>query len=598
MYTIRDFKSKQVVKPHNMVFTGKDAPWEVLMDLETIKSKIDLDYFMVTPPCLSKYLPLMPIQQNSRFVSLRETATPLLHSKRIMNDRNFSLYFKIEGKNPTGSFKDRGSAVDISVAREMKARGIVLASTGNMAASCSCYAAAAKMPCFVFVPEGVSVSKLAQVIAFGGHIVQVKGNYNEAATLAESVAAEMDFYLAGDYAFRVEGQKTAAFEMIDQLLFQVPDMIIVPIGCGTNIAAYHKGFSEYLALGLIHKMPKIIGVEATGAAAVVNSFIKKSHTIEAVENMHTLATAIAVAKPLDGIKALEAIYQTDGLAIAVSDQEMLKAQYLLSTEEGLFVEAASATTLAALQKLDAMMDLSNQKIVCVLTGDGLKDPNVILKSATKPPTIYPEISAFTKLYKNNFFKQRTMLFVENTEMIFNHEPSIDDIKQKLVTIFNAEFDQVHLEKIQSMIQGFLRKGKQITAADLQDIIQDAQESIKSFKNQNLVINDFTVTTGKDKIPEANVTVTIDQKTYSAKSEGVGPVAALINALCAACEGKIEFKLTDYKVDIRSVGVDAVVNVELKLRQGNHVSVGQATSPDIIQASIEAFEEAYNGFGGQ
>src|SRR5207237_5288606 len=124
--TIRNIKTKQPVTPHNMVFTGTDAPWEVLMDLDTIKSKIDLDYFMVTPPCLSKYLPLMPIQQNSRFVSLRETATPLLHSKRIFNDQNFSLYFKIEGKNPTGSFKDRGSAVDISVAREMKANGIVL----------------------------------------------------------------------------------------------------------------------------------------------------------------------------------------------------------------------------------------------------------------------------------------------------------------------------------------------------------------------------------------------------------------------------------------------------------------------------------------
>ena len=260
MYQLLDFVTQKPVTPRGLVFTGEDSPWEVVMDIAAIKKQLNLDYFKIAPPGLSKYLPFMPIKQSAEFISLRETATPLIKSKTIGKLLGLDLYFKVEGKNTTGSFKDRGSAVDISVAREFGASSIILASTGNMAASCACYAAAAKIPCFILVPEGVAVAKLAQVIAFGGRIVQIKGHYNDAARLAQSLAEKMGFYLAGDYAYRVEGQKTAAFEIIDQLFFQPPDVVVVPIGCGTNITAYKKGFSEYQQLGLIDRIPQLIGV--------------------------------------------------------------------------------------------------------------------------------------------------------------------------------------------------------------------------------------------------------------------------------------------------------------------------------------------------
>lgn len=596
MHHLIDFVTKKPVKPDDLVFAGEDSPWEVVMDMETIKSKINLDYFKIAPPGVAKYLPLMPIQEIANFVSLRETATPLIKSKVLGKKLNIDLYFKVEGKNPTGSFKDRGSVVDLSIAKELGASSIILASTGNMAASCACYAATAKIPCFILVPEGVSVSKLAQVISYGGRIVQVKGNYNDAAKLAHNIAKKMGFYLAGDYAYRVEGQKTAAFEIIDQMFFQVPDVVIVPIGCGTNITAYSKGFSEYQQLGLIDSIPQLVGVEATGAAAVVNSFENKTNTIEPLESADTLASAIAVPNPIDGIKALDAIYSTHGFAAAVSDQDMLQAQHLLSTEEGLFVESASAATFAALeQAVLAGKIAAGSKVVCVLTGDGLKDAHVVLRAAIKPATIYPNEKEFELLYQNNFFKNKNMIFVDKSQTLFNSNPSLEEIKKQAVHLLDAHYPDEHLLKIQTILNKILQKGKVVTVSDFQDSVQDALETLRYKAHPTFSVIDFEVTTGKDRASHAKVKVSINGEEREANSPGVGPVDAVISALSVACKQQMHFDLTEYKVDIRDQGVNAVVNVELRLMKDNMQSLGCGVSPDIIQASIEAFEEAYNGF---
>jgi threonine synthase len=594
MYHLVDFHTKKRISPKNFVFTGENGPWEVVMDLDTIRRRINIDYFRQAPPCLAKYLPLLPLKDHTQFISLKETATPLVKSKNLNKKLGLDLYFKIEAKNPTGSFKDRGSAIDVSIAKELGAQAIVLASTGNMAASCACYAAAAQIPCFVFVPEGVPMAKLAQVMAFGGRIVQVKGSYNDAARLAQTIAEEKGFYLAGDYAFRVEGQKTAAFELLDQLLFDEPDMVVVPIGCGTNITAYAKGFKEYRELGLIAKTPQLIGVQAEGAAAVVNSFKDRLSTIEPHHGVNTVASAIAIGDPIDGVKALDAIYSTFGQALAVSDQEMLEAQYLLSTEEGLFVENSSAATLAAVIKMSTFESLKGKKIVCILTGEGLKDPSVILKVAIKPPTLYPSSQEFTSLYDAGFFENKNVLFIDKDLPLFSQEPTLDEIKLKLKELFQAQYDQEYIETIEKILSACLRKGKTVTVADLQDIIQDALEMLRHKSKKIFCVLDFGVTTGKDRIAKAWVKVDFKGKERVSEAEGVGPFDAIVKALTEACDGRIDFALKDYKVDIRNQGVDAVVYVELKLQRDHQISLGRATSPDIIQASVEAFEEAYNG----
>ena len=565
------------------------------MDLEKVKEKLNIDYFKISPPGISKYLPLMPIQKKSEFVSLREPATPLIESKALGKKLGCNLYFKVEGKNPTGSFKDRGSSIDISVAKELGAKAVILASTGNMAASCACYAAAAKIPCFVLVPEGVPVTKLAQVIAFGGHIVQIKGTYNDAAKLAEIIARKMGFYLAGDYAFRVEGQKTAAFEIIDQLFFQTPSLVILPIGCGTNIAAYAKGFHEYHQLGLLHQIPRLMGVQAEGACAVVKSYLEKKQTITPLEKIDTIASAIAVPNPIDGIKALNAIHSTHGTAISVSDQEILEAQYMLSTEEGLFVESASAATFAALLKTSFHKKNSSEKIICVLTGDGLKDSNIILKTAIKPPIIYPDEKEFEFLYKKHFFEGKSTIFIDKNKIIFKKMPSSQEIKKMIKNLLNVQYDNEYISKIRLTLSRFFQKRKTITIADFQDSIQNALETQKPVNNESFSVIDFEVTSKKDKTSNAYVKLQIGGKKREASSEGSGPVDAMIKALCLACKEKIDFKLLDFKADIRSQGTDAVVYVELKLVKDNSYSLGRATSPDLIQASIEAFEEAYHGF---
>lgn len=591
MYQLVNFFSKQPVSATGFVFADNQVPWEILMDLSSLKEQDALLHFKAQPPRLTKYLPLMPLNKPSDFVSLQETATPLLQSKTLGADWGIDLLFKLEGKNPTGSFKDRGSALEVSVAKELGAKAIILASTGNMAASCACYAAAAQMPCYILVPEGVPMNKMAQVIAYGGHIVQIKGTYNDAAQLAEILARKMEFYLAGDYAFRVEGQKTAAFELIDQLLLQAPDVVIVPMGCGTNIAAYAKGFNEYLQLGLIDKIPQFIGVEAQGADAIVRSYQKNETHITPLNSINTVASAIAVPNPIDGIKALQAIYFSKGQAIAVSDQEILEAQYLLATHESVFVESASAATIAAVKKLAP--ELVGEKVVCICTGDGLKDANVVLKSATKPLTIYPDENEFLRLYQNNFFSGKNMFFSDKNKTLFEQSPSLEQIKQKIDELFATSYHEDYLFKIKLILDKILQKGKSITLSDLQDSIQDALEMQHVIKPKLFSVLDFEVTAGKDRKSSATVIVALAGHEHKASALGAGPVDAVIKALRLACQNKIDFTLLDYKVEIRNQGVDALVHVELKLAKGTIFSVGRGVSPDIIQASIEAFEEAYN-----
>lgn len=595
MYSLVNFKTRKLFIPKDFVFADGKDPVEVIMDIEEIKSRINIDYFRRSPAFVSKYLPFMPISKYDNYVSLSDGATPLIKSKKLGKKLGVTLYFKYEGQNPTGSFKDRGSALDITMAKELGAKAVTVASTGNMAASCACYAAAAGIPCFVFVPEGAPPSKLAQVISYGGKIVQVKGSFNDAVNVAESVAKKLGFYLAGDYAFRVEGQKTAVFEIIDQLFYKTPDMIIVPMGCGTNMSSYGKGISQYKKLGLIDKMPQLVGSQAEGVSPIVKSFENKQEHITPFTKIDTISSAIAIGDPLDGIKAMQAIRDTKGTAVAVSDKETLEAQYELAKEEGLFVESSSATSYASLKKLIKERSLAGKTIVCVLTGNGLKDTAPILKIATKPPTIHPEIDEFLAYYNNAYFEGKSVVFFEKDTVAFAKPPTTQQVNTFAKDSFSSKLSVFHSKEIAKKINEFLKKGKKVTYADFQDIMQDVLETVPQKSKKVFIVEDFMITTGKDRIPSAMVKVTVNGKTREAISQGVGPIDAIISALKKTTGNEMEFTLSGFHVEARSDGPDAAASVEVKLTKGNNVSIGQGTSPDTLQASIEAFVNAYNGF---
>ena len=311
--------------------------------------------------------------------------------------------------------------------------------------------------------------------------------------------------------------------------------------------------------------------------------------------MQTIASAIAVPNPIDGVKALDAIKNTNGSAEDVSDYAMLTAQYLLSTKEGLFVECSAAATISYLyeQKRKGNLKLGS-KVVCILSGDGLKDPDTILKSAIQPPVIYPSESSFNKLYDVNFFDNNNMFFCNKNDIIFDSLPSIIELKTRLFEIMGVKYSPDFMDKILKNIDQFLQKGKKINLADIQDIIQYVSESNTHIESScPLVVDSFKVVSEYNTKSYAEVYLRVGNDQYKAYHTGTGPLDAVIQALIHACPERVEYNLKDYNVKIRSEGVDAVVYVEINLFKNGKSVIGRAVSPDSIQASIEAFIDAYN-----
>jgi len=337
-----------------------------------------------------KYREILPIEKQESIVSLAEGGTGLHRCKRLGRKLGLrKLYVKNEGENPTGSFKDRGMTVAISKAKELGKRKVLCASTGNTAASLAAYSARAGMECVVLVPKGkVAGGKMLQVAMHGSKIIQVKGDFDQAFETALVLAEQRrDLYLMNSLnPFRLEGQKTLAFEISDQLDSKTPDIVILPVGNGGNISAVWKGFSEFQQLSITKTRPRMIGIQAEKAAPIAKAVKRRENEILPVHNPQTIATAIRIGSPVNWPKVLKAIKESKGTAETVTDTEILKAQIELATLEGIFVEPASAASIAGLKKLRANRRVdASETIVCVTTGHGLKDPSVLdrlLKSQT------------------------------------------------------------------------------------------------------------------------------------------------------------------------------------------------------------------------
>ena len=325
---------------------------------------------------LNTYPDLLPVTSATPIITMGEGDTPLVRSNRLGRELGCSeLYFKLEGCNPTGSFKDRGMVMAIAKALEEGTKAIMCASTGNTSASAAAFGAYCDIPTFVLIPKGeVAMGKLAQAMIYGAKVIMINGNFDAALGMVREFTQRNDVTLVNSVnPHRIEGQKTAAFEIVDKL-GGAPDMLFIPVGNAGNITAYWKGFREYQDLGRSQALPRMMGFQAEGAAPIVRG--------EPVARPQTIASAIRIGNPATWNGAIEARDGSGGVIDAVSDDEILEAYRLLANKEGIFCEPASAASFAGLMKMHRQgMDLSDKRIVCICTGNGLKDPDLAVSSS-------------------------------------------------------------------------------------------------------------------------------------------------------------------------------------------------------------------------
>ncbi|RNI20912.1 threonine synthase [Flexivirga caeni] len=333
---------------------------------------------------IREYADRLPTLQGAPVVTLGEGGTPLIHAEWLSDYVGADVHVKFEGLNPTGSFKDRGMTTAISMAAKTGAKAVICASTGNTSASAAAYATKAGMTCGVLVPEGkIAMGKLAQAIAHGAQLLQVDGNFDDCLTLARKLAEAYPIELVNSVnPARIEGQKTAAFEVID-VLGDAPDIHCLPVGNAGNITAYWKGYRESAALptesdGRASKTPRMWGFQAAGAAPIVLG--------HPVDEPDTIATAIRIGNPASWTQALAARDESSGLIDAVTDEQILRAHHLISSKEGIFVEPGSAASIAGLLMMHERGEIpSGATVVCTVTGHGLKDPDWALRDSSGRP---------------------------------------------------------------------------------------------------------------------------------------------------------------------------------------------------------------------
>ncbi|MCH8022650.1 MAG: threonine synthase [Thaumarchaeota archaeon] len=373
---------------------------EVRYDLESLKEIVDPKKWTGSLR-VWRYKDLMPLKEGAKIVTLNEGGTNLAPCDNLKSILNISsLQVKNEGENPTGSFKDRGMTVAVSRAVEQNAKVVICASTGNTASSAAAYAARAGLRCVVIVPSrAIALGKLAQATIHGAEVVQVKGNFDQSLKMVLDFAnRHKEIYLLNSLnPFRLEGQRSLAFEICEQTNYEVPDRIVVPVGNAGNISAIWKGFSEFHKLGIINKLPKMTGIQAEGASPIADAVKRGDDKILSVERPETVATAIRIGAPASWKKALKAIRMSGGTAEKVNDQEILEAQRLLARNEGIFTEPAGASSIAGLKKLLELGVVdSDENVVCICTGHGLKDPDIVMQFVKVQSEMEPEMESMER----------------------------------------------------------------------------------------------------------------------------------------------------------------------------------------------------------
>lgn len=342
---------------------------------------------------LRTYKKYLPINEKTPMITMLEGNTPLVRSVMIAQDLDLDLYFKYEGLNPTGSFKDRGMVMAVAKAMEAGSKTIMCASTGNTSASAAAYAARCGLKCIVLVPSGnIAMGKLAQALIYGAEVIAVDGNFDNALEIVRKITSSHPITLVNSVnPFRIEGQKTGAYEISDRF-GNAPDYLAIPVGNAGNITAYWAGFKDYHRDGKNENLPKMLGFQAEGASPIVAGHI--------FENPQTIATAIKIGNPASWKKAETALNESKGNIDSVTDDEILEAYKMLASREGVFAEPASCASLAGVLKLHKKgFFKKGDRVVCVLTGNGLKDPSIALSQIEDPHKIpATEDAVLSKIY--------------------------------------------------------------------------------------------------------------------------------------------------------------------------------------------------------
>jgi threonine synthase len=342
---------------------------------------------------INHYREYLPVDDTTPVITLYEGNTPLVPAEFLNRPTGLQVFLKYEGLNPTGSFKDRGMTMAISKACEKGSGTVMCASTGNTSASAAAYAARAGIRCVVLIPNGkIAMGKLAQAMVHQAQVIAIEGNFDQALELVKEITEEYPVELVNSInPFRIEGQKTAAFEICD-FLGDGPEFHAIPVGNAGNITAYWKGYKEYRSAGKSRTLPKMLGFQAAGAAPIVENKI--------VENPQTIATAIRIGNPASWQQAVEARDQSGGLIDAVTDDEILQAYHQLAAFSGIFVEPASAASVAGvikLSKTDYFKSFKGGRLVCTVTGHGLKDPSTAMKDMPEPKLLEADKKAILKI---------------------------------------------------------------------------------------------------------------------------------------------------------------------------------------------------------
>ena len=380
--------------PDAIVYNCEKCGHLLAVKYDLSKITITHEEILQRPISLWRYKEFLPVKIEP--VTLQEGGTPLYHLKKLGEEMGLTnLYAKHEGMNPSGSFKDRGMTLGVSMAEQLGKNIVACASTGNTSASMAVYAAKAGMPAVVLLPAGhVALGKVAQALMHGAKVISIRGNFDRALEMVHELCLSHGIYLLNSInPYRLEGQKTIGFEVVDQLGC-VPDRIVLPVGNAGNISAVYKGLCEWKEIGYIDRLPKMTAIQAEGAAPVVAAIKGQLPEVIVEQNPETVASAIRIGAPVNAEKALRAIRETGGTAESVTDAEILAMQRDLARYEGIGVEPASAASVAGIRKMAEMGLLDkDEKIVCVVTGHLLKDPETVIKQCAPPIEIDPTIEA-------------------------------------------------------------------------------------------------------------------------------------------------------------------------------------------------------------